>query len=208
MEVCIKSCGFPKIGPPGNTDWFSLTDSSCVVHWFLILLLFLLVLYHTLLISGFTLSDMLSSLSLSWGWRLLAAPELWHSHPDGHSQRLLQGQQTGPPASQHEQARTSWFCPGEGLDLCFKCHSDHFCVDSSMTSFSLSCTQVPLEPDIDDHYFPTVDTWDRFDPYNQFERHSEPDEGEGGVERQEKPWWWNYFAQSGVSPPHWLLRNV
>ncbi|KAE8300978.1 Carboxypeptidase Z [Larimichthys crocea] len=68
--------------------------------------------------------------------------------------------------------------------------------------------KVPVEPDIDDHLFPTVDTWDRFDPYNQFERYSEPVVDEAGIERQEKPWWWNYFSQSGISPPHWLLRNV
>ncbi|XP_044045932.1 carboxypeptidase Z isoform X2 [Siniperca chuatsi] len=68
--------------------------------------------------------------------------------------------------------------------------------------------KVPVEPDINDHLFPTVDTWDRFDPYNQFERYSEPGVGEGGIERQEKPWWWNYFSQSGITPPHWLLRNV
>ncbi|XP_076001312.1 carboxypeptidase Z isoform X2 [Genypterus blacodes] len=68
--------------------------------------------------------------------------------------------------------------------------------------------KVPVEPDIDDHLFPTVDTWDRFDPYNKFERYSEPDIGGGGVERQEKPWWWNYFSQSGISPPTWLLQNV
>lgn len=62
--------------------------------------------------------------------------------------------------------------------------------------------KVPIEPDIDDHLFPTVDTWERFDPYNQFERDSEP-----GA-REEKPWWWNYFSQSGISPPQWLLRSV
>uniref|UniRef100_A0A672GGH6 Carboxypeptidase Z n=1 Tax=Salarias fasciatus TaxID=181472 RepID=A0A672GGH6_SALFA len=28
------------------------------------------------------------------------------------------------------------------------------------------------------------------------------------IERQEKPWWWNYFSQSGISPPQWLLRSV
>uniref|UniRef100_A0A8C7YIX7 Carboxypeptidase Z n=1 Tax=Oryzias sinensis TaxID=183150 RepID=A0A8C7YIX7_9TELE len=61
------------------------------------------------------------------------------------------------------------------------------------------------KPGIEDHLFPTVDSWERFDPYNQFERFSE---GDGGVERQEKPWWWNYFSQSGISPPTWLLRNV
>lgn len=65
-----------------------------------------------------------------------------------------------------------------------------------------------MEPDIDDHLFPTVDSWDRFDPYNQFERYGEPDVAEGGIEREEKPWWWNYFSQSGISPPNWLLRNV
>ncbi|KAF3852006.1 hypothetical protein F7725_005361 [Dissostichus mawsoni] len=68
--------------------------------------------------------------------------------------------------------------------------------------------KVPIEPDIDDHLFPTVDTWERFDPYNQFERFGEPDAREGGIERQEKPWWWNYFSQSGISPPNWLLRSV
>uniref|UniRef100_A0A8D3B069 Carboxypeptidase Z n=1 Tax=Scophthalmus maximus TaxID=52904 RepID=A0A8D3B069_SCOMX len=67
---------------------------------------------------------------------------------------------------------------------------------------------IPVEPDIDDHLFPTVDTWDRFDPYNQFERYSEPGAREEGIERQEKPWWWTYFSQSGMSPPHWLLRSV
>ncbi|XP_061844194.1 carboxypeptidase Z isoform X2 [Nerophis lumbriciformis] len=68
--------------------------------------------------------------------------------------------------------------------------------------------KVPLEPDIDDHLFPITDTWDRFDPYNQFGRDGEPDVAEGGIERQEKPWWWSYFSQSGIAPPNWLLRNV
>ncbi|XP_008315829.1 carboxypeptidase Z isoform X2 [Cynoglossus semilaevis] len=66
--------------------------------------------------------------------------------------------------------------------------------------------KVPVEPDIHDHLFPTVDSWDRFDPYNQFERYSNAELQE--VEQEEKPWWWNYFSQSGASPPHWLLRNV
>lgn len=65
-----------------------------------------------------------------------------------------------------------------------------------------------MEPDIDDHLFPTSDTWDRFDPYNQFEQYRDPDVGDSGREREEKPWWWNYFSQSGISPPTWLLRNV
>ncbi|XP_041642152.1 carboxypeptidase Z isoform X2 [Cheilinus undulatus] len=68
--------------------------------------------------------------------------------------------------------------------------------------------KVPLEPDIGDHLFPALDTWDRFDPYHQFERHSNQDVRNGGIEQQEKPWWWNYFSQLGISPPHWLLQNV
>ncbi|KAL6110575.1 cpz [Pungitius sinensis] len=68
--------------------------------------------------------------------------------------------------------------------------------------------KVPIEPDVDDHLFPTVDTWDRFDPYNQFERDSEPGVRDGGIELEDKPWWWNYFYQSGISPPQWLLRSV
>jgi len=70
-----------------------------------------------------------------------------------------------------------------------------------------SSHQVPVEPDIDDHLFPMADSWDRFDPYNQFERYGTR-EGEARVERQEKPWWWNYFGQFSFSPPTWLLRNV
>lgn len=65
--------------------------------------------------------------------------------------------------------------------------------------------KVPVEPDINDHLFPTDDSWDRFDPYNQFQRVTEPGEE---IERQEKPWWWNYFSQSGVTPPNWLLRHI
>ncbi|XP_061131097.1 carboxypeptidase Z isoform X1 [Syngnathus typhle] len=68
--------------------------------------------------------------------------------------------------------------------------------------------KVPLKPFIDDHFFPMTETWDRFDPYNQFERYTEPDVVEGGIERQSKPWWWSYFSQSGISPPNWLLRSA
>ncbi|KAJ8416466.1 hypothetical protein AAFF_G00357540 [Aldrovandia affinis] len=64
-----------------------------------------------------------------------------------------------------------------------------------------------LEPDVDDFSLPAMGTYDRFDPYNQFERYSMSDLGENGEERQEKPWWWAYFAQSGNSAPTWLLRN-
>ncbi|KAG9342508.1 hypothetical protein JZ751_016511 [Albula glossodonta] len=61
-----------------------------------------------------------------------------------------------------------------------------------------------LEPDQEE--FAPMDTYDRFDPYNQFERYSLSELGENGEERQEKPWWWAYFSQSGNAPT-WLLRN-
>ncbi|KAJ8382936.1 hypothetical protein SKAU_G00037140 [Synaphobranchus kaupii] len=64
-----------------------------------------------------------------------------------------------------------------------------------------------LEPDVDDFSLPDMGTYDRFDPYNQFERYTPSDLGENGEERQEKPWWWAYFAQSGNPAPTWLLRN-
>uniref|UniRef100_A0A667W868 Carboxypeptidase Z n=1 Tax=Myripristis murdjan TaxID=586833 RepID=A0A667W868_9TELE len=46
------------------------------------------------------------------------------------------------------------------------------------------------------------------DKAGRFESYSRADLNEAGVERQEKPWWWNYFSQSGISPPTWLLRNI
>ncbi|KAL1023931.1 hypothetical protein UPYG_G00049190 [Umbra pygmaea] len=80
--------------------------------------------------------------------------------------------------------------------------------------------EPPVEPNLQ-HLFPSssLDSYDRFDPYNYFQHHGggepgEPEEpgmgGEPGVdpERREKPWWWNYFSQAGFSSPTWLLRNV
>ncbi|XP_028657559.1 carboxypeptidase Z isoform X1 [Erpetoichthys calabaricus] len=53
------------------------------------------------------------------------------------------------------------------------------------------------------------DTYDRFDPYNQFDHYErganqEPGEDE---EREQKPWWWSYFAFLGNNAPTWLLKN-
>ncbi|KAG5845050.1 hypothetical protein ANANG_G00134720 [Anguilla anguilla] len=64
-----------------------------------------------------------------------------------------------------------------------------------------------LEPDVDYFNPPAMGTYDRFDPFNQFERYTRSELGVNGEERQEKPWWWAYFAQSGNSVPTWLLRN-
>lgn len=65
----------------------------------------------------------------------------------------------------------------------------------------------PLEPDHDYYSIPEPDNYNRFDPFNAFEQHGEPDGGQNREERSEKPWWWAYFSQLGSSPPTWLLRN-
>ncbi|KAI4900668.1 hypothetical protein NFI96_025614 [Prochilodus magdalenae] len=67
--------------------------------------------------------------------------------------------------------------------------------------------KVPVEPDHDYFNIPELDNYERFDPYNQFEQYSQAELGENGEERTEKPWWWAYFSQLGVSSPTWLLRN-
>ncbi|XP_022542255.2 carboxypeptidase Z isoform X2 [Astyanax mexicanus] len=67
--------------------------------------------------------------------------------------------------------------------------------------------KVPVDPDLDYLNIPELDNYERFDPYNQFEQYSQRELGENGEERTEKPWWWAYFSQLGVSTPTWLLRN-
>lgn len=65
-----------------------------------------------------------------------------------------------------------------------------------------------LEPDLDEDYsLPSMGTYERFDPYNQFERYTISDLGQNGEERQLKPWWWSYFINAGGVAPTWLLRN-
>ncbi|XP_034020605.1 carboxypeptidase Z-like [Thalassophryne amazonica] len=55
---------------------------------------------------------------------------------------------------------------------------------------------------------PSLGTYERFDPYNQYERYTlMADLSPSREERAEKPWWWNYFIQSGVSAPSWLLKH-
>ncbi|XP_017568066.1 carboxypeptidase Z [Pygocentrus nattereri] len=64
-----------------------------------------------------------------------------------------------------------------------------------------------LEPDVDDFIIPYLDSYDRFDPYNQHARYSMRQSGQEEEERQEKPWWWAYFTHSNSQNPSWLLRN-
>lgn len=67
--------------------------------------------------------------------------------------------------------------------------------------------KVPHEPSLDYFNIPELDNYERFDPFNQFEQYSQRELGEDGEERTEKPWWWGYFSQLGMSAPTWLLRN-
>uniref|UniRef100_A0A673NBD8 Carboxypeptidase Z-like n=1 Tax=Sinocyclocheilus rhinocerous TaxID=307959 RepID=A0A673NBD8_9TELE len=67
--------------------------------------------------------------------------------------------------------------------------------------------KVPREPSLDYFNIPELDNYERFDPFNQFEQNSRRELGENGEERTEKPWWWAYFSQLGISAPTWLLKN-
>ncbi|XP_036790045.1 carboxypeptidase Z isoform X3 [Oncorhynchus mykiss] len=81
--------------------------------------------------------------------------------------------------------------------------------------------KVPVQPVGPDYHLflsSSLDTYERFDPYNHFQSYGRSEPGEPrepreprepgmGAEGQEKPWWWNYFTQAGVSAPTWLLRN-
>lgn len=54
----------------------------------------------------------------------------------------------------------------------------------------------------------TAADYDRFDPYNQYERYTMiADMSQIREERAEKPWWWNYFILPGRPAPTWLLKH-
>ncbi|CAB1345219.1 unnamed protein product [Coregonus sp. 'balchen'] len=64
-----------------------------------------------------------------------------------------------------------------------------------------------VKPDIEEDYnIPSMGTYERFDPYNQFERYAISEQNQNREERQEKPWWWSYFSRAHGSAPTWLLR--
>ncbi|XP_028420351.1 carboxypeptidase Z isoform X2 [Perca flavescens] len=66
------------------------------------------------------------------------------------------------------------------------------------------------EPDLqeEDDTIPSMGTYDRFDPYNQYERYTlMADLSHNREERVEKPWWWNYFVLPGGPAPTWLLKH-
>uniref|UniRef100_A0AAZ3QP75 Peptidase M14 domain-containing protein n=1 Tax=Oncorhynchus tshawytscha TaxID=74940 RepID=A0AAZ3QP75_ONCTS len=84
---------------------------------------------------------------------------------------------------------------------------NHLPISSLLPYLSLkiciSLLQVPVQPVGPDYHLflsSSLDTYDRFDPYNHFQSYGR---SESLFSRgTEKPWWWNYFTQAGVSPPH------
>ncbi|XP_031441173.1 carboxypeptidase Z [Clupea harengus] len=68
--------------------------------------------------------------------------------------------------------------------------------------------KATLNPDDEDYVpsVPSMGTYERFDPYNQFARYNTRDAAAPGIERQENPWWWSYFARSTGTAPNWLLK--
>ncbi|XP_011604961.1 carboxypeptidase Z [Takifugu rubripes] len=62
-------------------------------------------------------------------------------------------------------------------------------------------------PDAQDQDNRTMEAYNRFDPYNQYERYTLMADVHSREERVEKPWWWNYFVQSGGPSPTWLLKH-
>ncbi|XP_069579007.1 carboxypeptidase Z-like [Brachyistius frenatus] len=60
----------------------------------------------------------------------------------------------------------------------------------------------------EDDTLPSMSTYDRFDPNNQYERYIlMADVSQNREERREKPWWWNYFVLPGEPAPTWLLKH-
>ncbi|CAL8377627.1 unnamed protein product [Boreogadus saida] len=58
-------------------------------------------------------------------------------------------------------------------------------------------------------YYSEQDDYERFDPYNHFERYTAAALAARRQERRaEKPWWWSFFVGSGGgAAPTWLLRK-
>ena len=68
--------------------------------------------------------------------------------------------------------------------------------------------KLPLEPEVQEEEATIPDSYDRFDPYNQYERYTTAaDLSQNREERAEKPWWWSYFVLPGRPAPTWLLQH-
>lgn len=70
--------------------------------------------------------------------------------------------------------------------------------------------KAPVDSDAqeEDNAISSMGTYNKFDPYNQYQRYTQmADLSQNQEERAEKPWWWNYFALPGVPSPTWLLKQ-
>ncbi|XP_034424605.1 carboxypeptidase Z-like [Hippoglossus hippoglossus] len=68
--------------------------------------------------------------------------------------------------------------------------------------------KAPLEPDLQEEDATILSSYDRFDPYNQYERYTTAAVlSQNREERAEKPWWWSYFVLPGHPAPTWLLQH-
>ncbi|XP_019950948.1 carboxypeptidase Z-like isoform X2 [Paralichthys olivaceus] len=68
--------------------------------------------------------------------------------------------------------------------------------------------KAPLELDMQEEDLAISTGYDRFDPYNQYERYTlTADLSQNREERAEKPWWWSYFVLPGIPAPTWLLQH-
>ncbi|KAJ4948816.1 hypothetical protein JOQ06_020339 [Pogonophryne albipinna] len=55
---------------------------------------------------------------------------------------------------------------------------------------------------------PPMGSYDRFDPYNQYERYTlMADVSQNRPESAKKPWWWSYFILPEGPEPTWLLKH-
>ncbi|XP_044197836.1 carboxypeptidase Z-like isoform X1 [Thunnus albacares] len=74
--------------------------------------------------------------------------------------------------------------------------------------FVLEKSTLEYDMQEEDDAIPSMGTYDRFDPYNQYERYTlMADLSQNREERAEKPWWWNYFVLPGGPAPTWLLKQ-
>ncbi|KAK7909844.1 hypothetical protein WMY93_014528 [Mugilogobius chulae] len=75
--------------------------------------------------------------------------------------------------------------------------------------FTLQRASAGSQTPEEDDSLPSMGTYERFDPYNQYQRYSprETDLTQSREERVEMPWWWGYFMMPGGPPPTWLLKQ-
>ncbi|XP_041842409.1 carboxypeptidase Z-like [Melanotaenia boesemani] len=74
--------------------------------------------------------------------------------------------------------------------------------------FVLQKTPPNTDKQEGDYAFPSMGSYERFDPYNQYERYTRmADLSQAPEERAVKPWWWNYFVLPGGPAPTWLLKQ-